>query len=67
MTSNTTCCSVCGKKLGGLLLDPCYSCKYDNPLFWCYEHEHFSHDRVPCPQCIEEKKVLERKGMPIGL
>ena len=67
MNASTECCSICGGKLGVLRLDPCYDCKYENPLFWCYKHEHFSHDRVPCSQCLEEKKVLEQKGMPIGL
>lgn len=67
MMSQQPYCSVCGKKLKGLWLDPCYDCKYSNPLFWCYKHEHFSHDRVPCPQCIEEKRIEIQRGMPIGL
>ena len=66
MTSNTNCCSICGGELGALGLEPCYDCKYNDET-WCYKHHHFSHDLVKCPQCIEEKKVLQQKGMPIGL
>ena len=59
-------CSICGGKLGALLLDPCYDCKYNDET-WCYKHEHFNHDLVKCPKCISEKKVLEIKSRPIGL
>lgn len=60
-------CSICGGKLGVLRIDPCYDCTYGNPLFWCYKHEHFSHKRVSCPQCLEEKRIETQKGMLIGL
>jgi len=60
-------CSVCNKKLGVLALDPCYNCKYDNPLFWCYKHNHFSHDRKPCKKCLQEQKDEKQKGRLIGL
>lgn len=60
-------CSGCGKQFKMIVGDVCYHCTYDNPLFWCYKHEHFSHNRKPCQICITEKKSIERKGMPIGL
>ncbi len=60
-------CSVCGEKLHGIGIDPCYSCTYDDPLFWCYTHEHFSHDRIKCQKCLNDKNIKNQKGRLIGL
>ncbi len=60
-------CSGCGKLFHWIVGEVCYDCTYGNPLFWCYKHNHFSHDRVKCPQCLTEQKQEKQKGVLIGL
>lgn len=53
---NTDKCRICGKEVGILAL--CYDCTYNEKTL-CNRHSHFK----PCPDC----RIIERKGMPIGL
>jgi len=51
-------CIKCGTPMLGWSAkegDKCYDCTYPKEA-WCYKHQHFSHEQVPCPQCIIDKQ-----------